>query len=86
VTDLKAETINYLMRGFSNIAVAVRAPEFKGDAGITKMITTFMPRMLEHSESELYRCMIGDVITLVDGYASLWSNDVLPKEEFSKVH
>ena len=75
-----------MMRAFSNIAIAVKAQEFKGDPEMTKMITKFMPRMLEISSGELYRCLIGDVLTLVEGYAQLWSNEVLPIEQLMLVH
>ena len=42
--------------------------------------------MLDHSGNELYRCMITDVITLIEGYKDLWEADILSADDYSKVH
>ena len=74
------------MEAFKIISEAVESTKFKGDPEMTKMITEFLPRMLETSANELYRSMVSDVITLVQGYECLWAKGILPKEEFSQVH
>ena len=53
---------------------------------MSEHIVDFMPRLLEHSSSELFRSKIGDVITLVEGFNALWEVDVISTEQYSKVH
>ena len=53
---------------------------------MTSMISEFLPRMLAQSETELYRSKMSDLLTLLEGFNTLWRGQVLPKEEFSKVH
>ena len=50
------------------------------------MIKDFLPRMLEHSGNELYRCKIGDVTTFMDGYQKLWENKVITSAELGEAH
>ena len=45
-----------------------------------------MPRMLDKSESELYRSKIGDVVTLIQGYSALYEAKVLSRADHSKAH
>ena len=84
MTDLEAEQINYLMRAFSIVSSLIESGQI--DSSVKKQIADFMPRMLEKSESELYRSKIGDVVTLIQGYSALYEANVLSKEDHSKAH
>ena len=86
VNDIGAEHISYLMKAFSEISAAVQDAKFSGDPKMTKKITKFLPRLLKHYESELYRCKITDVIALLEGYKDLWEAGILEDVHYTKVH
>lgn len=87
VHDLQVEHIGYLMQGFQNLAGAIKNDgNFQVDSKLAKMISDFTPRLLKHNEGELYRYMIGDMLSLIEGHAQLWEVDILTAEELSKVH
>ena len=87
IHDLQVEHIGYLMQGFKNIGAAIKNDsDFKIDSKMAKMIVEFTPRLLKHNEGELYRYMIGDALSLIEGHAELWEVDILSSKELSTVH
>ncbi len=76
-----AEQINYLTQAFQIIANS------EGNYGLgVGLIKDFMPKLLKHTQNELYRYNMSDIITMLQGYDALWETQILQKKDFATVH
>ena len=81
VSELGAEQVNYLMRGLSMVA---EAGAFDGQ--MAKLTGDFLPILLEHYQSELYRCRIADVLTVVASCEQLRKVAVISEADHRSAH
>ena len=89
ITELQAEHINFLMEAFSQIAEAISADPVKfqdSKEELGAMISEFLPRMLEHGVTELYRNKLGDVLTIVKGYEKLADSGIISADSVANAH
>lgn len=51
-----------------------------------QLIKDFLPKLLSHSQTEIYRYNMSDIITMLQGYETLWESQVLTTKDFASVH
>jgi hypothetical protein len=61
--QLKAENLNYLMQALHLLHPLPTLPEEK-----KKTIEKFMPKLLQHTQLEMYRYNCDDVIVTIEAY------------------
>ena len=81
VNGLQIEDIDFLLRAFSYSA----EPEFlhmlKDSKAYFQQVEEFLPRLVDQVETELLRCNLTDIVTLMDSFFKLWN-----KNAFTKSH
>ncbi len=80
IEDLQAEEISYLVQAFANISTDSKAISDQDE------ISKFIPKLLVHTQNELYRYNMADIVTMLNGYFKLWDVGALEKAELARVH
>ena len=49
-------------------------------------MTDFIPKLIDHTQIELYRFRISDLVKLLEGFSRLWNSGLLPDKQLNRVH
>ena len=81
LNDLQAEQISYLSEAFSILGTYHdQADEENSQLSEQhiKLVTDFIPKLIDHTQIELYRFRVSDLVKLLHGFEKLWDSGLLP--------
>ena len=86
MTELNAEHIEYIMKALAKLGGYVQVNGDQVTDTWAKKLKKFAPRVLEQARNELYRCKIGDLVTILQAFDKLWQAKLITNAELRESH
>jgi len=79
--ELQAEQINVITMSFK--ILTAHKSEFIDEHAI---VEKFIPKLTIHTQNEMYRYNMGDIVTMLEGYNALWDAGVIKTKQLGYIH